>query len=50
MDSKGVLGAARISVNYDIKAWKMQRCYLIDVCSFKEDPSGPSRKVVKTVS
>jgi hypothetical protein len=32
--SKGVLGAARISVNYskdDIKARKRLRCYLIDV-------------------
>ena len=31
---KGVLGVARISVNYikdDIKAWKRLRCYLIDV-------------------
>ena len=32
--SKGVLGAAQISVNYikdDIKARKSLRCYLIDV-------------------
>jgi hypothetical protein len=34
MYSKGVLGAARISVNYvkdDIKAQKRLRCYLIDM-------------------